>query len=139
MAELINHPQFNVILLAIIFDPAKKKILIARREGDKDIKNLTWQFPEGRLRHGSDIDELIKRKVKEKTGLDVKNLGSVFLKVYPEKENLLGIYLLCEVFSGEEKPADDFVELKWVSPEELENHFTTSFHPHLKEYIMNLK
>ena len=33
----------------------------------------------------------------------------------------------------------DLKELKWVSPEDLEKHFTTSFSPVLKEYIMNLK
>ena len=139
MTETKSKPQFNVILLAIIFDPAKRKILIARREHDEDIPNLTWQFPEGRLRYGLDVDKLIKTKVKEKTGYDVKNLGTIFSKIYPEKENLLGIYFLCEVFSGEEKPSDDFVELKWVSPDELEEHFKTSFHPHLKEYLFNLK
>ena len=139
MMEVTNNPQLDVILLAIIFDPAKRKILIARREKDEDIQNLTWQFPEGRLRYESDIDELIKTKVKEKTGYDVKNLGSIFSKIYPEKKDLLGIYFLCEVFSREEKPADDFVELKWVGPDELEKHFKTSFHPRLKEYLMNLK
>ena len=132
--------KFNIILLAIIFDPAKRKILIARRGNeDEDIKNLMWQFPEGRLRYGNDVDEILERKIKKKTGLDIKNLGAVSSKIYPEKEDLLAIYFLCEVISGKEKPADDFVELKWVKPEELENYFTTSFHPHMKEYVLNLK
>jgi len=132
--------KFNIILLAIIFDPAKRKILIVRRgDEDEDIKNLIWQFPEGRLRYGNDVDEILEGKIKKKTGLDIKNLGAVSSKIYPEKEDLLAIYFLCEVISGKEKPADDFVELKWVKPEELENYFTTSFHPHMKEYILNLK
>ena len=38
-----------------------------------------------------------------------------------------------------EKEGEDFTEIKWVDPEELENYFTTSFHPSLKEYIINLK
>ena len=131
---------FHVILLGIIFDPEKRKILIARRgEEDEDIKNLTWQFPEGRLRYGDDVDEILETKLKEKTGYDVKNLGAIFSKVYPEKEDFLGIYFLCEAVGGEAKPSNDFVELKWVSPDELENHFKTSFHPNLKEYLDNLK
>jgi ADP-ribose pyrophosphatase len=132
--------KFNIILLAIIFDPAKRKILIAKRgDEDGDIKNLIWQFPEGRLRYGNDVDEILERKIKKKTGLNIKNLGAVSSKVYPEKEDLLAIYFLCEVIGGEIKPADDFVELKWVKPEKLENYFTTSFHPHMKEYVLNLK
>jgi len=130
---------FHVILLAIIFDPKERKILIAKRgEEDEDIKNLTWQFPEGRLRKGDNIDEILKVKVKEKTGLEIENLGAVFSKVFPEKEDLLAIYYLCEVVGGKEKPANDFVELKWVKPKELEKYFRTSFHPHLKEYLSNL-
>lgn len=132
--------KFDIILLAIIFDPAKRKILIAKRGNeDQDIKNLIWQFPEGRLRHGDDVDKMLERKIKKKTGLDIKNLGAVFSKAYPEKKDLLAIYYLCEAVGGEEKAADDFVELKWVKPEELEKHFTTSFHPHIKEYVLNLK
>src|SRR3989344_2044838 len=57
----------------------------------------------------------------------------------PYIKELLSIYYLCEVVGGKEKAGEDFVELKWVKPEEIEKYFTTSFHPKLKEYIMNLK
>jgi len=139
MEQGIKAP-FHVILLGIIFDPGKRKILIAKRgEDDEDIGNLTWQFPEGRLRHGDDVDKILETNIKKKTGLDVKNLGVIFSKVYPEKEDLLGIYYLCESIGGEPIAKNDFVELKWISPDEVENHFETSFHPDLKEYLDNLK
>ena len=130
---------FNTILLGVIFDPAKRKILIGRRENDPYIKELTWVFPGGSLNYEEDLDAALKKKIKEKTGLDVKNLGAIFAKTYPEKKEFLSIYFLCEAVGGEEKAADDLVELKWVKPEEVENYFTTSFHPHMKEYILNLK
>ncbi|MBS3071343.1 NUDIX domain-containing protein [Candidatus Pacearchaeota archaeon] len=130
---------FHVVLLAVIFDPAKRKILIAKRgHEDEDIQNLVWQFPEARLRHGDNIDEILKVKVKEKTGLNIENLGAIFSKVYPEKKDLLGIYYLCEATSGKIKAANDFVELEWISPKEVEKYFTTSFHPKLKEYLNGL-
>ena len=131
--------KFNTILLGVIFDPAKRKILIGRRENDPYIKELTWVFPGGSLNYEEDLDAALKKKIKEKTGLDVKSLGAIFAKAYPEKKEFLSIYFLCEAVGGKEKVANDLVELKWVKPEEIENHFTTSFHPHLKEYIMNLK
>ena len=131
--------SFNTILLGVIFDPAKRKILLGRRENDPYIKELTWVFPGGSLNYEEDLDAALKKKIKEKTGLDVKNLGAIFAKTYPEKKEFLSIYFLCEAVSGEEKAADDLVELKWVKPEEVENYFTTSFHPHMKEYILNLK
>ena len=139
MAQGTKEP-FHVILLGVIFDPEKRKILIAKRkEEDEDIQGLTWQFPEGRLRHGEDIDKILKIRIKNKTGLEIKNLGSIFNKTYPEKKDMLGVCFLCESVSGEEKPSNDFNELKWVSPDEIEGYFSTSFHPRLKEYLMGLK
>ncbi len=136
MVELDN---FTVILLGVVFDPKNKKILIGKRENNPHIAKLSWCFPGGRLNYSEEMDSTLKQKIKEKTGLDVKNLGSIFSKTYPEKKEFLAIYFLCEAVSEGEKVGGDFVELKWVKPEELENHFTTSFHPHLKEYILNLK
>jgi ADP-ribose pyrophosphatase YjhB (NUDIX family) len=137
MAEL---REFNVMLLGIVFDTKTKKILIGRREKDPHIKELTWAFPgDTPPSYEDELDVSLKKRIKEMTGIDVENLGAVFAKNYPEKRDFLSIYYLCEVVGGEEKPGGDLVELKWVDPEELEKHFTTSFHPHLKEYILNLK
>jgi len=131
--------KFQIALLGIIFDPKKRKILIGRREKDPQIPALTWSFPGGRLNLGEDVEEKLKRRIKEKTGFEIENLGSVYSRIPEENKNLFLTYFLCEIVGGEQKPADDMVELKWVDPEELEDYFTTSFHPHVKEYIMNLK
>ncbi len=142
MEETTNSNKkslFQNILLAVIFDPKTKKILIGRREKDPQIKELTWCFPGGRPSQEEELEDSLKKKIKLKTGYDVSNLGAIFAKNYPEKRDIIATYYLCEITGGEEKPGDDLVELKWVSPEELESHFTTSFHPNLKEYIINLK
>ena len=130
---------FENILLAIIYDPKTKKILIGRRENDPHVEKLTWCFPGGRLCNEEEIEDCLKKKIKLKTGYEISSLGAIFAKTYPEKRDLMAIYYLCEAIGGEEKPGDDLKELKWVSPEELEKHFTTSFHSHLKEYVINLK
>ena len=130
---------FLVNTRGIIFDPAKRKILIGRRENDTYIKKLSWVFPGGLPKYGEDLEEGFEKIVEEKTGLKVKSLGSVFSRVLPENNKFLLIYYLCEVVGGNENPKDDILELKWVNPEELETYFTTSFDPRLKEYIMNLK
>jgi mutator protein MutT len=132
-------PKYEVIVLGIIFDPKERKILIGKRSSKNDIEGLTWAFPGGRPEIGEELKESIKREIKEETNLDVESLGIIFAKTYPEKRDLISLYYLCEKIGEEEKAGDDFSELKWVSPEELEEHFTTSFHPNLKEYIMNLK
>lgn len=130
---------FLVNTLGVIFDPAKRKILIGRRENDPHIKELTWSFPGGVPKYGEDLERSFEKVVEEKTGLKVKSLGPVFSRLFKENDKFLLIYYLCEVVGGEEKLEDNFVELKWVDPEDLESHFTTSFDERLKEYIMNLK
>ena len=136
---MIDNTNFQVIALAIIFDPAERKILIGRRENDYQIPALTWGFPSARLLHGEDIDKKLKGRIKDKTGYEVKNLGAVFGRISPSKEDLFQVFFLCEIFKGKAKVGDDLVELKWVRPQEIEDYFTTPFHPVLKEYINNLK
>jgi 8-oxo-dGTP diphosphatase len=127
------------IVLGIVFDTKTKKILIGRRKPDLDIKNLLWAFPGGRPEYGEELEEAIKREIREETGYETESLGVIFAKTYPEKRDLLSIYFLCEVTGGEEKPSEELEELKWVEPNELKDYFTTSFHPKLKEYIEGLK
>ena len=131
--------KFQTILLGIIYNPKDKKILIGKRKEDPEIKELKWCFPGGKLSHKEDIEKTLKNKIKNKTGYEIINLGSILARIPEEKKDQVLIYYLCEVINGEEKKGNDLEELKWVSPEEIENYITTSFHPHLKEYILNLK
>jgi ADP-ribose pyrophosphatase YjhB (NUDIX family) len=133
-----DKQKFEVLIIGIIFDPRKKKILIGRAEEDNTLPGLTWFFPGELANQEEDVDKTLKKTLKLKTGYDVKNLGAIFSKVYPEKPDLLAVYFLTEAFSGEEKAGGDLVELKWVSPKELENYFTTSFHKKLKQYLIEL-
>jgi len=133
-----DKPKFEVVVLGVIFNPQEKKILIGRRENDPYIKELTWCFPGGRLQVGEDVDQALKRNIEAKTGYIVKNLGAIFSKTYPEKKDLVSIYFLTEVFEGEEKPGRDMIELKWISPNELEKYFKISLHRKLKEFLNDL-
>ena len=56
-----------------------------------------------------------------------------------EKKNFILILHLCEVVKGKEKVGGNLKEIKWVNPEELDDYFNIAYHPHLREYILNLK
>lgn len=133
-----REPYFPLVL-GIIFDTRTKKILIGKRKKDPEIEGLTWAFPGGRPEHGEELEDSIKRTIKEKTGYETESLGVIFAKTYPEKRDLLAIYYLCEMTGGEEILSEDFSEIKWVEPKEVKEYFTTSFHPKLREYIEDLK
>ena len=133
-----NKPKFEVIVLGIIFDPKKKKILIGRRENDPYIQNLDWCFPGGRLNMGEDVDQSLKKKMKLKTGYAIKNLGTIFSDTRPERPSLVELYFLTEVFEGKEKPGNDILELRWISPKEIDQYFKISMHRKLKEFLNDL-
>lgn len=133
-----NKDKFEVIVLGIIFNPQTKKILIGRRENDPYIKELTWCFPGGKLELNKDVDIVLKEKMKLKTGYKIKNLGSIFSNVEEKRPNQVEIYFLTEAFEGKEKSGDDIHELKWISPKEIENHFTTPIHRKLKKFLLEL-
>ncbi len=130
--------KFEVIVLGLIFDPAKKKILIARRESDPYIKQLDWCFPGGRMEVGENIDDVLKKKMKLKTGYSIKNIGTFFSETYEEKPELVSISFLTRVFEGEEKPGDDIVELKWISPKDIGKYFKVPIHKKLNDFLLEL-
>jgi len=79
--------SFKVIVLGIIYDPKRKKILIGRRENDPFVPKLKWTPPGGRVSHGEDLEISLKAKVKEQTGLEVENLGHIFSMIPKEKKD----------------------------------------------------
>ncbi len=130
---------FLVNVLAIVYNPKTKKVLIGKRKNDPYLKNLSWCFPGGSPAYKEDLGFYLKHEVKIKTGLGVDIKKIVFAKTYPEKREFLSIYYLCEVLSGKETASEKFVELKWVKPSEVKKYFTTSLHPRLLEYLKSLE
>lgn len=138
MTEKKKINTFQVIVLGIVFDPKERKILIGRRENDPIMPSLTWCFPGGDLTDDGEMNKTLKEKIKEQTGLEVKNLGAVFSKTYEERRDIVAVYFLCEALKGKPKAGGKLKELKWVKPIEVEKYFRTSFHPRLKEYFVHL-
>ena len=140
----IDWTQFKkgamlVNVLGIIYDKENDKVLIGRRENDPYLEELTWSFPGGRPGYEDELEDYLKLTVKEKTGLEIEANKIIFSKTYPEKREFLSIYYLVNVVGGKEAVGGSFKELKWVKPEELDNYFTTSFHPVLKKMLLDLK
>jgi ADP-ribose pyrophosphatase YjhB (NUDIX family) len=130
---------FLVNLLAIIYNPKDRTILIGKRENDPHVPDLSWVFPGGRPDYERDLEENLLELVKTKSGLDIEIEETIFAKTYPEMREFLSIYYLTKVVGGTVKAGEELVELKWVKPTEVESYFTTSFHPTLKKYLKSLE
>lgn len=133
-----DYGVYLVNILAIIYDPKRKQILIGRRQDDPFIKKLTWCFPGGRPKYSEEMSDALKRDVKAKTGYDIKVNKPIFAREHPEHKEFLSLYYACDVVGGAEKPGELFVELKWVNPKEVQKYFTTSVHPNILEYLNSI-
>jgi len=129
---------FLLNVLGIVYNPKTRQILIGKRENDPYLKELSWCFPGGRPAYEKDIEFYLKHEIKIKTGLEVDIKKVVFAKTYPEKREFVSIYYYCEAIGGEEKSGEKFLELKWVSPSDVQKYFTTSLHPKLLDYLKTL-
>jgi ADP-ribose pyrophosphatase YjhB (NUDIX family) len=128
---------FLVNVLAIVYDPKTKRILIGRRKKDPYIKGLTWAFPGGRPGYRKDLEDYLKSEVKKKTSLDIKIKELIFARNVPEDRRFLLLYYLVEPKNmGKEKAGEKFTQIKWVRPLEVKKYFTTSIH---KEIVKILK
>lgn len=140
---MVNWQEFDrgvflVNLLAVVYDPQTKMILIGRRENDPFIKELSWSFPGGRPAYNEDLEVYLKEQIKIKTNLEVEIKNVFFAKTYPEKREFLTIYYFCEGF-GEIKAGEKFVEVKWVKPTDVQKYFTTSLHPKVLEFLKTIE
>jgi len=129
---------FLLNVLAIVYDPETRQILIGRRENDPYLKELSWCFPGGRPAYENDLEPYLKLEVNKKTNLDIEVKKVIFAKTYPEKREFLSIYYHCQVIGGQEKAGEKFVQIKWVKPSEAQNYFTTSLHPKVLAYLKTL-
>lgn len=86
-----------------------------------------WTVPGGLLELGETLRAGVEREVLEETGLAVKAgaVLDVFDSIYPDASgrteyHYVLVDFLCELISGELKPATDILDARWITPTELE-------------------
>lgn len=112
-----NHLLTKVAEYAMIFNP-EGKILILQFW---DNHNNTWHFPGGRLEHGDESVEALKREVKEETGLDIVVEQPFFTKYFDENSPKYGVFFLARVDgSAEVTISDEHQAYRWIGEDEVD-------------------
>lgn len=108
---------YRVSIKALIFDETRKKFAVILED------NGLWELPGGGLDHGESPEECLKREIKEEMGLTV-----IEVNAYPSYflfgKNMKGRWSVNVVFEVKVKdlnftPSDECLEIKFISPEEL--------------------
>ena len=116
-----TREEFRTVVKALITD--RGEILIGKKDEEEGHPiSGEWHILGGHLEHGEEVEEAVKREVKEETGLEVEVHQTVDIMSFAwdsgEKDSLQ-IVLHCVADSHEAEPKDDLEEVKWVKPDEL--------------------
>ena len=131
--------------VAVLMMNRKGKLLICERINSEG----SWQFPQGGVDPGEEVESALAREVDEEIGLkrkrykilDMKN-GYSYLYSKPVKKNgemydgQSQIYFLCKLRKGSpeinlEKHKPEFSQYKWIKPKE----FQLSWLPEFKRQV----
>ncbi|MFB6145173.1 MAG: NUDIX hydrolase [Candidatus Nanohaloarchaea archaeon] len=124
----MSRDRFRAVVTAFV--TYNGKVLIGKKEDDDDHPiGGKWHILGGHLEHGEDIEEAIKREVKEETGLDVEVHQLVDVMTFSwdddeDEESIRFVYHV-EADSDDAEPDDDLSEVKWVEPSDLADALET--------------
>lgn len=139
----IDKPQrqkYSVLVNAIVVRDGK--ILLCQRSMEEDHVPGKWCPPGGKLEETTRVvgvlQKTAKREVFEETGIEIEDEMRLLMNnTFRHDEDdllVLAVVFLCRYKSGDAKPMEDTIDVKWVAEDEIENvQFT---HPSVKDYAV---
>ncbi len=117
----MTRDEFRTVVKALITNRGQV-LLGQKKDGDMPHSGV-WHFLGGHVDKGEQLDDAIKREVKEETGLDVEVHQIIDAMTFrwgdaDEKDSIMVLYH-CEADSMDVTPRDDLQDVKWVYPSEL--------------------
>ena len=102
------------------------KVLLVKRGVDPN-KGL-WAIPGGSLKLGETLQEGAEREILEETGITIRAKEPVYSFDFFERDgdgrirfHYVIVDMMADYIGGEVQGADDALEARWVSPEELKD------------------
>lgn len=113
------RPEFPVIVSGIV--TSRGDVLIGQKE-EKEGHPISgeWHFPGGYLEEGEDLEEALQREIEEETGLEI-TIHHLVDAYYDDHGEIIRVIYHCEAEKRDAEPMDDLQEVRWVSPEDLED------------------
>ena len=131
----LNKAHYVVATAIVIKDG---KFLIAKRSSNEKVNPGQWTVPGGKLEvndymkrpkdtstHWYNVFEtVVKREVKEETGLEIKNLKYLtsLSFIRPDGVPTIVASFFADYEHGDVKLCEDLTEFKWVNLEEAKNY-----------------
>jgi 8-oxo-dGTP diphosphatase len=116
------------------------KILVSQRSWEETHEPGKWTIPGGKVERTSGdvwdvIEKTLKIEVMEETGVEIEDHAELLANntfIRSTGQHVVALIFFCHWKSGEEKPLEDTIAVKWVTQEELNG---MEFAPNVKIYI----
>ena len=107
------------VVAAVIFREGKV-LCVQRPQNSKEYISSKWEFPGGKVEHGEDGIQALKREIFEELHIEIQNIEFLMTveHTYPDFHLVMHAYT-CEISLGE-PVLTEHVDLKWLSVEELD-------------------
>ncbi len=135
-----GEKRYSVIINAVIEKDGK--ILISRRGLGEKHGPGKWSIPGGKLESTGVVYEALhetaKREALEEAGIEIEDsMELIANNTFQHNEDglqTIAIVFLCHWKSGDPKPLEDTIDVRWINQEEIENF---DFHNiNVKNYVL---
>jgi len=120
-----EYPESPVVGVGAVVIKDGKVLLVKR---GVDPKKGLWAIPGGSLKLGETLQEGAEREILEETGITIRAKEPVYSFDFFERDgdgrirfHYVVVDMMADYISGEVQGADDALEARWVSPEELKD------------------
>ncbi len=138
MADLATDKTHLILVNAVV--EKKGKILVSQRSLEETHQPGSWTIPGGKVEKTPGnvwniIEETLKKEVMEETGVEIKDDAQLLTNntfIRSTGQHVVALVFLCHWKSGEGKPLEDTIDIKWITEEELKKK---EFAPNVDIYI----
>jgi len=138
MADLATDKTHLVLVNAVVEKDGK--ILISQRSFKETNQPGSWTIPGGKVeRTEGDVWNIIEKtlnaEVMEETGVEITENAQLLTNntfIRSTGQHVVALIFLCHWKSGEAKPLEDTIDVKWITGQELKK---MEFAPNVDIYI----
>lgn len=130
---------YSVIVNGVVVN-SEGKVLIAQRSTEEGHEGGKWSIPGGKIESSGEEHNIllknIKREILEEVGVEINDdIKLVHDNTFTRSngDDVLALVFLCRYKTGEAKPLEDTINVKWISREEIDSF---QFPPNVKEYVL---
>jgi ADP-ribose pyrophosphatase YjhB (NUDIX family) len=120
-----DNAQFHIVLVKGWVEK-DGKFLLAQRGTTELHKPRTWSLPggkiEGEVEEDDVLEKTLKKEIKEEVNIEITdNIKLIYNNSFKRVDgaHVVSLTFLCYYKSGEAKPMEDTMKIKWFSIEEL--------------------